>query len=114
MKKFESNVLSKQDKLQKINPANNKQSKNTGVIDEILNDTRAWKNDGKELFNNTKRKSEARWTKPTIQGVILEVEGRNNSNACRISNFDFSYKITNPKMMNDSYKRSASRSLEQS
>lgn len=50
------------------------------VIDNILNDKRAWKNDSKDLFLNLKRKSDANWTKPTIQSVIKEVENNRGRN----------------------------------
>eukprot|EP00347_Sterkiella_histriomuscorum_P021336 403334345 len=103
IKKFQSNVLSRQENL---NPK-------VDVIDQILNDRKAWKNDSKDLFLNLKRKSEANWTKPTIQSVIKEVEfrGRNNNE----NYYENSYKITNPKIAAyDTFRRSASRNIEDS
>ena len=45
-KKFNSNVLYKQEKP----------NSNTSVVDQILNDNKAWKNDNKEIFPAVKKK----------------------------------------------------------
>jgi len=67
------------------------------VIDSILNDSKAWKNDSKALFQHIKRKSEAKWTRPTIQEVIRETEGSVGSRN------EMTYKVTNPEIYNDRF-----------
>jgi hypothetical protein len=34
------------------------------MVDKILNDKKAWKNDNKDIFTNVKKKSNADWTRP--------------------------------------------------
>ncbi|CDW76039.1 UNKNOWN [Stylonychia lemnae] len=98
-KKFQSNVLSRQ------TPVSN-------VIDNILNDIQPWKNDSKNIFSNVKRKSDASWTKPQIQGIIREVDSRGRNTSSKEA--EFTFKITNPTLQNDYKKRSCSKSIEES
>ena len=53
-KKFNSNVLYKQEA----------KKENSSVVDQILNDNKAWKNDNMEIFPNVKKKYQASWAKP--------------------------------------------------
>ena len=53
-----------------------KSKEDSSVVDQILNDSKAWKNDSKDLFVNIKRKIQAKWNETKIQGIIKEVEDK--------------------------------------
>lgn len=45
------------------------------MVDRILNDSKAWKNDSRDLFTNVKKKIQAKWNETSITGIIKENDG---------------------------------------
>lgn len=43
-----------------------KEGARPSMVDRIMNDTKAWKNDSKELFTNIKKKIQAKYNQASI------------------------------------------------